>query len=231
MQRRIFLSGVPVAAALAMLGISARASLQSLSEGDAAAGVRAVLERGAIAAVGLLGKTDGFLGNPRVRIELPGFLHDAQKLLQVTGQQRRIDELVTAMNRAAEAAVPEAKSLLVNAVKKMSVEDARQILTGGDDSATQFFATKTREPLTDRFLPIVTRATQKVSLADKYNAVAAKALALGLLSKENANVQEYVTSRALDGLYLMIGEEERKIRQDPIGTGSAILKKVFGSLK
>ena len=85
--------------------------------------------------------------------------------------------------------------------------------------------------MTDRFLPIVTRATQKVSLADKYNAVAAKALALGLLSKENANVQEYVTSRALDGLYLMIGEEERKIRQDPIGTGSAILKKVFGSLK
>jgi len=185
----------------------------------------------AIAAVGLLGKTDGFLGNPKVRIELPGFLHDAQRLLQMTGQQRRIDELVTAMNRAAEAAVPEAKSLLVNAVKKMSVEDARQIVTGGDDSATRFFATKTREPLTERFLPIVTRATQKVSLADKYNAVAAKALALGLLKKEDANVQEYVTSRALDGLYLMIGEEERKIRQDPIGTGSAILKKVFGSLK
>lgn len=231
MQRRIFLAGVPVAAALAMLGTSARASLQSLSEGDAAAGVRAALERGAIAAVGLLGKTDGFLGNPRVRIELPGFLHDAQKLLQVTGQQRRIDELVTAMNRAAEAAVPEAKSLLVNAVKNMSVEDARHILTGGDDSATQFFATKTREPLTVKFLPIVTQATQKVSLADKYNAVAAKALALGLLKKEDANVQEYVTSRALDGLYLMIGEEERKIRQDPIGTGNAILKKVFGSLK
>ncbi|MBW8830421.1 MAG: DUF4197 domain-containing protein [Burkholderiales bacterium] len=231
MQRRIFLSGVPVTAAFAMLGTSARASLQSLSEGDAAAGVRAALERGAIAAVGLLGKTDGFLGNPKVRIELPGFLHDAQRLLQMTGQQRRIDELVTAMNRAAEAAVPEAKSLLVNAVKKMSVEDARQIVTGGDDSATRFFATKTREPLTERFLPIVTRATQKVSLADKYNAVAAKALALGLLKKEDANVQEYVTSRALDGLYLMIGEEERKIRQDPIGTGSAILKKVFGSLK
>jgi len=135
------------------------------------------------------------------------------------------------MNRAAEAAVPEAKTLLVNAVKSMSVEDGRRILTGGDDAATQFFAGKTREPLSVKFLPIVTRATQKVALADKYNAVAGRASSLGLLKKEDANVQRYVTTRALDGLYLMIGEEERKIRQDPIGTGSAILKKVFGSLK
>lgn len=231
MQRRKFLSRVSVAAALAVLGTSARASLQSLSEGDAAVGIRAALERGAVVAVGLLGKTDGFLGNPKVRIELPGFLHDAQRLLQVIGQQRRIDELVTAMNRAAEAAVPEAESLLVNAVKNMSVEDAHRILTGGETSATQFFAAKTREPLSEKFLPIVTRATQKVSLADKYNAVASKASSLGFLRKEDANLQEYVTARALDGVYLMIGEEERKIRQDPIGTGSAILKKAFGSLK
>ena len=135
------------------------------------------------------------------------------------------------MNRAAEAAVPEARTLLVNAVKNMSVEDAKNILGGGDDSATQFFAGKTREPLSQRFLPIVTRATQKVSLADKYNAVAGKASALGLLRKDEANVQQYVTARALDGLYLVIGEEEKKIRHDPIGTGSAILKKVFGGLR
>lgn len=202
-----------------------------LSETDAAAGVRAALERGAVSAVGLLGRTDGFLGNPKVRIPLPGVLEDAAKLLRATGQQKRVDELVTAMNRAAEQAVPEARQLLVNAVKSMSVEDGRRILTGGDNSVTEFFAAKTREPLGVKFLPIVTKATQKVKLADKYNAVAAKVAGFGLLKKEDANIQQYVTGKALDGLYLMIGEEERKIRRDPVGTGSAILKKVFGALK
>lgn len=202
-----------------------------LSETDAAAGVRAALERGAVSAVGLLGRTDGFLGNPKVRIPLPGVLEDAAKLLRATGQQKRVDDLVTAMNRAAEQAVPEARQLLVNAVKSMSVEDGRRILTGGDNSVTDFFAAKTREPLGVKFLPIVTKATQKVKLADKYNAVAGKVAGFGLLKKEDANIQQYVTGKALDGLYLMIGEEERKIRRDPVGTGSAILKKVFGALK
>ena len=121
--------------------------------------------------------------------------------------------------------------MLVSAVKSMSVDDGRRILTGGDDSVTQFFAGKTREPLTERFLPVVTRQTERVALADKYNAVAGKAAGYGLLDKKEANIQQYVTGKALDGLYLMIGEEERKIRSDPVGTGSAILKKVFGSLR
>jgi hypothetical protein len=212
-------------------GIHASALALDLSETDAASGVRAALERGAVAAVGLLGRTDGFLGNPKVRIPLPGYLNDAAKLLKAMGQQRRMDELVKAMNRAAEAAMPEARMLLVNAVKSMSVEDGRKILTGGDNSVTQFFAEKTREPLGVTFLPIVTKATQKVSLADKYNALASRAAGFGLVKKEDANIQQYVTGKALDGLYLMIGEEERKIRQNPVATGSAILKKVFGSLK
>ena len=200
----------------------------NLTEGDANAGIRAALERGANAAVALLGRPDGFLGNPLVRIELPGYLKEASRLLKATGQGARLDELVTAMNRAAEAAVPAAKPLLVKAVKDMSVEDGLQILRGGDDSVTQFFAGKTREPLSQQFLPIVTRATEKVSLAEKYNAVARKAGGLGLVRGDEANIQQYVTARALDGLYRLIGEEERKIRQDPVGTGSAILKKVFG---
>lgn len=231
MQRRKFTSGVVSAAACwAIVGPEA-ARAAGLSEGDAALGVRAALERGAVSAVGLLGRSGGFLDNPKVRIPLPGFLNDAAQLLKFTGQQKRVDELVTAMNRAAEAAVPQGKALLVKAVKAMSVEDARQIITGGDNSVTQFFAAKTREPLGVTFLPIVTKATEKVKLADKYNSVAGKAAGLGLLSKEDANIQQYVTGKTLDGLYLMIGEEERKIRQDPVGTGSAILKKVFGSLK
>jgi hypothetical protein len=203
----------------------------NLTEGDANAGIRTALERGANAAVALLGRPDGFLGNPLVKIELPGYLKDAAKLLRATGQGARLDELVTAMNRAAEAAVPAAKPLLVKAVKDMSVEDGLRILKGGDDSVTNFFADKTREPLGRQFLPIVTRATERVALADKYNAVARKASGFGLARGEDANIQQYVTGKALDGLYKIIGEEEKKIRQDPLGTGSAILKKVFGGLK
>ena len=228
MQRRKFTSGLVCLGSL--WALDAR-SAAPITESDAALGVRAALERGAVAAVGLLGRNGGFLDNPKVRIELPGYLNEAAKVLRFTGQQRRVDELVTAMNRAAEAAVPEAKALLVNAVKSMSVEDGRQILTGGDNSATQFFAEKTRAPLAVKFLPIVTRATEKVSLAGKYNKVAGQAASFGLVNKDEANIQSYITGKALDGLYLMIGEEERKIRADPIGTGSAILKKVFGSLR
>ena len=231
MQRRNFTSGLITASGLWGLSAWPVAQAADITDSDAALGVRAALERGAVAAVALLGRSGGFLDNPKVRIPLPGFLNEAAKLLKFTGQQQRVDELITAMNRAAEAAVPEAKALLVNAVKAMSVEDGRRILTGGDNSVTQFFAGKTRAPLNVTFLPIVTKATEKVSLADKYNAVAGKASSLGLVSKDDANIQQYVTGKALDGLYLMIGEEERKIRKDPVGTGSAILKKVFGSLQ
>jgi hypothetical protein len=226
-RRQLSLRALPAA----MLWTLAPAWAFNLSETDATQGIRTALERGATAAVGLLGRTDGFLGNPKVRIPLPESVQDAASMLRKFGQGRRIDDLELAMNRAAEAAVPEARTLLVSAVKAMSVEDARQILTGGDNSVTQFFAGKTREPLGVKFLPIVTRATERVSLAAKYNAVAGKAASFGLLKPEDANIQSYVTGKALDGLYLMIGEEERKIRANPVATGSAILKKVFGSLK
>ena len=231
MQRRRFTNSLLCSAGLAGTASMLSARAAGLSEADASLGVRAALERGANAAVGLLGRPGGFLDNPKVRIPLPGFLNEAAKLAKFTGQQKRVDGLVTAMNRAAEAAVPEARQLLVQAVKAMSVEDARKIVTGGDDSVTQFFASKTRAALNTKFLPIVTAATEKVALADQYNALAGKAAATGLVKKEDANIQQYVTGKTLDGLYLMIGEEERKIRKDPIGTGSAILQKVFGSLK
>jgi hypothetical protein len=228
MQRRQFTARLT--AGMGLWVWAAHAKALSLSDADASAGLKAALERGAAAAVGLLGRTDGFLGNPKVRIPLPSGLDSAAQLLRGMGQGAKVDELVTAMNRAAEAAVPEARPLLSNAVKQMTVTDAQKILRGGDTSVTNFFAEKTRAPLSVKFLPIVTTATEKVALAEKYNAVAGKAAGFGLVKKEDANVQQYVTGKALDGLYLMIGEEEKKIRQDPVGTGSAILKKVFGSL-
>ena len=204
-------------------------SLGDLSANDASSGVKAALEKGANVAVGLLGRPDGFLGNPRVRIPLPGSLEQGVKMLRMVGQGGRIDELVTAMNRAAEQAVPASKDLLIGAVRSMSVTDAKGILTGGETSVTQFFVDKTRSPLTERFLPIVTNATARVQLADKYNQIAGKASAMGLMRAEDANIQRYVTGKSLDGLYLVIGDEERKIRQDPVGSG--ILQKVFGALR
>ena len=227
MKRRQFTAGWAGAVAAGAFGVAPLATA-AVGEADAALGIRAALERGAVAAVGLLGRSGGFLDNPAVRIPLPGTLDNAAKLLRLSGRQGQVDGLVVAMNRAAEAAVPEARTLLVAAIKSMSVEDARAIVTGGDDSATRFFAEKTRAALGERFLPIVTRATQKVALADRYNAVAGRASGLGLLNKDDASIQGYVTGKALDGLFKTIGEQERQIRRDPAATGSALLRKVFG---
>lgn len=206
-------------------------TLADLTNGDATKGLKTALEKGAVAAVNLLGTTDGFLGNEKVRIPLPGYLEDAAKLLRTFGQGARVDELVTSMNRGAEAAVPMAKDLLVKAVQTMTVTDAKGILAGGDTAVTDFFATKTRPALATKFLPVVTKATEKVGLADKYNQVAGKASELGLVKKEDANIQQYVTGKALDGLFLMISEEEKKIRQNPVAYGSSILTKVFGAIR
>ena len=205
--------------------------LAGISDKDAGTGLKTALEKGALAAVAILGKTDGFFGNPKVQIPLPGYLQDVSKLMKNLGQGKRIEELMLSINRAAEAAVPMGKDLLVGAVRNMSVTDAKNILTGGDTSVTTFFAEKTRAPLGTTFLPVVTKATEKVGLANKYNEFAGKAAGFGLVKKEDSNIQQYVTAKSLDGLYLIIGEEEKKIRQDPVGTGSAILKKVFGALK
>jgi hypothetical protein len=234
MKRRNFSSACLIAPAALFVLAMQRAealTLADLTSADASKGLKAALEKGANVAVDLLGRPDGFLGNPKVRIPLPGYLEDGAKMLRMFGQSARIDELITAMNRAAEQAVPAGKDLLVNAVRSMSVADAKGILSGGDTSVTEFFVTKTRAPLTERFLPVVTAATVKVKLADKYNQLAEKASGYGLVKKEDANIQRYVTGKTLDGLYLVIGEEERKIRQDPVGSGSAILQKVFGAMR
>jgi len=223
--KRFFLVGLLAWAPLAL------AQLERISNQDAVGGLRAALEKGSQAAVGALGRTDGFLGNPKVKIPLPESLSRAEALMRRVGMGKYADELVVSMNRAAEAAVPEAKQLLVDSVRKMSVQDAKGILTGGETSATDYFRRTTRDQLHARFLPIVKRSTAKVGVAQRYNEYAEKGASLGLVRKEDASLDEYVTQKALDGLYLMVAEEEKKIRKDPVGTGSALLKKVFGALK
>ncbi len=230
MQRRTFIAQSSLALLVLAATRQAQAlSIADLSNKDASAGVKTALEKGAMAAVAMLGQTDGFLGNPKVKISLPDNLKKAGDMLTMIGQGKKVDELVTAMNRAAEAAVPMGKDLLVGAVKSMNLTDAKKILSGGDNAVTTFFADKTRAPLGEKFLPVVREATQKVNLVKSYNRVADKAIAFGMLKPEDASIDRYVTGKTLDGLYTLIGEEELKIRQDPVGTGSAILKKVFGA--
>lgn len=205
-------------------------SLSDLSNTDASTGLKQALTQGATQAVGLLGKPDGFLGNPQVKIPLPPRLAKAEKMLRMAGMGSQADELVTAMNRAAEAAVPEAKPLLLNAVKSMSVQDAKDILTGGDDSVTRFFKAKTADPLTQKFLPIVKKYTADVGLAQSYNQLAGKGLQYGLIKAEDADIDTYVTRSALEGVYKMIAQEEKAIRDDPMKAAGAMAKKVFGTL-
>jgi hypothetical protein len=220
-----------LATLLLALAVPARASLQNITNQDAIAGLKAALEKGSAVAVDVLGRTEGFFGNNAFKIPLPESLRRYERLMRGVGLGKYADELILTMNRAAEAAVPEAKKLFVDAVKKMSVQDAKDILTGGQTAGTEYFKRTTSDPLRQRFLPIVKRATARAKLADKYNEYAGKGAQFGLVKKEHANLDDYVTQKALDGLFYMVAEEEKKIRQDPVRAGSDIIRKVFGALK
>ena len=209
----------------------AAAQLENITNREAVSALRTALDKGSRAAVDQLGKENGFFGDARVKIPLPESLKRAERTMRRLGMGNYADELVLAMNRAAEAAVPEAKQLFVDSVKKMTVTDAKDILTGGDTSGTEYFKRTTSDQLRKRFLPIVKKSTAKVGLAQTYNQYAQQGAALGLVKQEHANLDDYVTQKALDGLYFMVAQEELKIRQDPVGTASSILKKVFGELK
>jgi hypothetical protein len=220
-----FLAGMLLAASAHAL------SLADITGKDASGGLKEALTQGAGKAVEMLGKQDGFLGNPKVKIPLPESVQKVEGMLRGFGMGKQADELVNAMNRAAEAAVPQAKTLLVNSIKQMSVEDAKGILSGGEDSATQYFRRTTSGPLAEKFKPVVQKAMAKVKLAEKYDQLAGKAAKYGLVREQDAHLDNYVTQKTLDGLYLMIAEEEKAIRQDPAGAAGKLAKKVFGALK
>lgn len=208
----------------------AKSAVDALTPAEMNGGLKEALSKGAEAAVAQLGKQDGFFGNKKLRIPLPDNLKKADKLMRAVGMGKQADELVLSMNRAAEAAVPEAKTLLVGAVKDMSLDDAKGILTGGEQAATDFFRKKTETQLGEKFLPIVKTATDKVGLAQTYNKYAGTAAKFGLVKQDQATIENYVSKQAMDRLYTVIGEQERAIRTNPIGYGSDLLKKVFGAV-
>lgn len=219
--------------ALLLLVICSQAwalGLSDLTDKDASGGLKDALVQGAGKAVGQLGADGGFLNNPKVKIGLPDSIAPLEGVLRTMGRGKDVDALIATMNKAAEQAVPKAKVLLVDAVKKMSVEDAKRILTGGDDSATQYFKEKTSAQLAESFLPTVKETTDKLALSAQYNKLASKASQFGLVKGDDLKIENYVTRKALDGLYLMIAEEEKAIRKDPVGAATGLAKKVFGAL-
>jgi hypothetical protein len=205
-------------------------SLNDLSQQDATGGLKDALTQGAQIAVKQLGTPGGFSGNPDVKIELPGQLGKVAKKMKQFGMGAQVDELEASMNKAAEAAVPQAQALLVDAVKKMSVDDAKAILSGGKDSATKYLSKTSREQIRVKFLPIVKQATDQVGLAKQYNSFAGQAATLGVLDAKDANIEGYVTEQALNGLFEMIGKQEETIRQNPAAAATSLAKKVFGTL-
>ena len=216
-------------AALVVSSASA-AGIDDISNRDAINGLKTALQNGAQTAVAKLGKTDGFMNDSRIKIPLPPSMKRAEAMMHSIGAGKQADDLVLRMNRAAEAAVPKAKPLLIDAAKKMTVQDAKGILTGGPDSATQYFKRTTSEPLAKEFKPIVVKAMAKVKLAEKYDEIAASGAKFGLVKEEDVNLEDYVTRKALDGLFVGIADEEKKIRENPGAAASSIVKKVFGAL-
>lgn len=201
------------------------------SQTDAASGLRGVLAQGTDVAVSKLGAVGGFMNNPLVKIPLPEPLKSAEKILKIAGLNKQASALVEKMNAAAETAVPLAKPVLIDAIKKMTLTDAKNIVSGGDGSVTAFFKTKTQASLQLALLPIVKKTTDSVGLAQQYNSLASKAAPLGLIKGDAVNIERYVTGKTLDGVYLLIAEEERKIRSNPLAAASGVVQAVFGALK
>ena len=207
------------------------ATLDTLTSRDAAGGLRAALSQGIDTAVAQLGTRDGFLNDPKVSIPLPPALEKADRALRMVGMGGDADELKAAMNHAAEAAVADAKPVFKRALQHMTLEDAKRILTGGDDAGTQYFRNATSAELSAQFKPVVARETAKLKLASRYDEYAGKAGSLGLIPAQDANLNDYVTAKALDGLFSRIADEERAIRKDPLGQASSLIKKVFSAVR
>ena len=203
-------------------------SLADLSQGDAASGLKQALNQGAKAAVAQLGRPGGFSSDPQVRIGLPGKLGKAARTMKLMGMGAQVEQLEASMNQAAEAAVPQAQALLLQAVQNMTLQDAKAILAGPQDSATRYLDKSSREQLRSRFLPIVRQATQQVGLAQQYNAFAGQAASFGVIDAQSAQIENYVTEQALNGLFKIITEQEAGIRRNPAQAAGSLARKVFG---
>lgn len=204
---------------------------KGLSNDKVIAGLKEALKVSTGKAVALTGRPDGYLKNQAIKILLPPKLQTAGKGLRMVGMGGQVDALEVGMNRAAEQAAPQAKAIFLRAVTRMTFDDARQILSGGDTAATDYFKRSSSPELTTAFSPIVHKSMENVGVVRQYNQLMQNPMAAPLVNDKNFNLDSYVVGKALDGLFYMLGEEEKKIRKDPAAQTTALLKEVFGSLK
>ena len=193
-------------------------------------GLKEALSNGTQSAINNLGRTDGFFKNPKVRIPMPESLEKVEKTLRKLKQDKTADEFILSMNRAAEQAVPEAATVFSDAIRGMSFEDAKGILQGPDDAATQYFRRSSKDRLTEKMLPIVKTSTSAVGITAKYKHMLDKMGPLSsLVDTKSLDIDQYITNKALDGLFKMVAEEEKLIRNDPAARTTTLLEKVFGA--
>jgi len=233
MKKYKVLTAVVITIFMLALSVTAQRTGKTVSDTEIAGGLKEALSKGVSTAIKSLGKENGYLLNPRVKIPLPSTLKKLEKALRIAGQGKAVDEFVASMNHAAEKAVPVAFDVFVDAIKQMTFDDARNILfSGKDDAATMFFRRTSEETLREKFRPIVEEFTAKTGVTQKYKAMIGKAgFAAQLLGKDATDLDGYVTQKALDGLFMLIADEEKKIRKDPLGRTTSLLKKVFGILR
>lgn len=209
--------------------LGAKSPSSSIGQGDAAAGLKEALAVGTGNAVQALSKQDGYLGDAAVKILLPGKLQTAADVLKKAGYQKEVDEFILSMNRAAESAAPKAKPVFEDAVRNMSFEDASKILKGGDTAATDYFKEKTSSKLTEAFKPSVSESMNKAGVTKAYKAMTDRYTSMIPFGNfDSFDLDNYVTEKSVDGLFVKIGQEEAKIRTNPAAQTTALLKKVFG---
>ena len=201
-----------------------------LSDDKIIAGLKEALRVGTGNAVALTGKPDGFLKNAAIKILLPEKLRTAGKTLRMVGMGSQVDALEVGMNRAAEQATPKAKHIFLNSLTRMTFSDARQILTGGDTAATDYFKRTSSDELTTAFAPIVHASMQNVGVVRQYNQLMKNPMLTAVANDKSFNLDDYVVGKTMDGLFYMVGQEEKKIRTDPAAQITPILKEVFGRM-
>ena len=217
-------------AAEGMQSQSRSAAVGSLTPAEMDGGLKEALAVGVERAIKGLGRNGGYLNDPSVRIPLPGALEKTENVLRMMGQGDAVDEFITTVNRAAERAVPKAAKIVGNAIRAMTIDDAKKILTGPDDAATQYFRRKTTKDLTTAMLPIVRRATDAAGVTHAYKDMISKAGPASSMVGSSLDVDAYVTEKTLDGLFHKVAAEEKQIRTNPMARSSDLLKKVFGAV-
>lgn len=202
-----------------------------ISDTKIASGLKEALRVGTETTVKLTGKTDGYFANQAIKILMPSQLQTADKGLRMVGYGPQLDEFVLSMNRAAEAAAPGAKKIFGDAIGEMSIEDARKIWSGADNSATQYFRSKTSDRLTTAFKPVVDRALNQVGVTRQYKELLGRAQSIPFMKTESLDIDRYVLGKSLDGLFVVLGEQEKQIRTNPAARTTELLREVFSASK